>query len=285
MKVEVFKCSVCGKLHEQEKELKVCLKQHEAKAKEKSSDEKLKQQQEYLSNYVRLNATCLADILPLTNEVIGKLSGGKIVGVGVTFHYINYNVMLSNSHSCPLNGVTNWGGKEDKPKGYPGYSGSFKFVQQLKGKQDSYPKRAYDDQYNSYILGVNTGTGNGNETGGFSGSFSIFIDDFPLIKERIQKFKESCDGYALHFHSLQSEIKGNVDGDVFCQTTSKEIEEINKKIAELTQQRNKLQKELREYKTDKYVVERQKVLDSELEGLTKESEVLYIPVQQLTLSV
>lgn len=33
---------------------------------------------------------------------------------------INYNKMVSNTHSAPHGKETNWGGKEGKPRGYPG---------------------------------------------------------------------------------------------------------------------------------------------------------------------
>lgn len=36
---------------------------------------------------------------------------------------IYYNNRVSNSHSCPLNGVTNWRSESDKPTGYPGFQG------------------------------------------------------------------------------------------------------------------------------------------------------------------
>lgn len=36
---------------------------------------------------------------------------------------VSYREKVSNTHSCPADGVTNWGGKPDKPRGYPGYAG------------------------------------------------------------------------------------------------------------------------------------------------------------------
>lgn len=39
-----------------------------------------------------------------------------------------WNSNVSNSHSCPHNGVTNWGAKDDKPTGYPGWSGRVEWI-------------------------------------------------------------------------------------------------------------------------------------------------------------
>lgn len=41
---------------------------------------------------------------------------------------VRWNPNVSNSHSCPHNGVENWGGKDDKPKSYPGWSGRVEWI-------------------------------------------------------------------------------------------------------------------------------------------------------------
>ena len=41
---------------------------------------------------------------------------------------LHWNSNVSNSHSCPHNGVQNWGGKEGKPTGYPGWSGRVEWI-------------------------------------------------------------------------------------------------------------------------------------------------------------
>ena len=41
---------------------------------------------------------------------------------------VRWNPNVSNSHSCPHNGVTNWGGKDDAPTSYPGWSGRVEWI-------------------------------------------------------------------------------------------------------------------------------------------------------------
>lgn len=42
--------------------------------------------------------------------------------VGLAWNVL-YSDSVSNSHDCPLNGVTNWRVENDKPRGYPGFKG------------------------------------------------------------------------------------------------------------------------------------------------------------------
>lgn len=41
---------------------------------------------------------------------------------------VRWSPTVSNSHSCPHNGVQNWGGKDDKPKSYPGWTGRVDWI-------------------------------------------------------------------------------------------------------------------------------------------------------------
>lgn len=41
---------------------------------------------------------------------------------------VRWNPRVSNSHSRPHNGVTNWGAKDDAPKSYPGWTGRVEWI-------------------------------------------------------------------------------------------------------------------------------------------------------------
>ena len=44
-------------------------------------------------------------------------------------HQLRWSDMVSNSHSCPVGGVTNWGNRDpDAPTGYPGWQGRMDWV-------------------------------------------------------------------------------------------------------------------------------------------------------------
>jgi hypothetical protein len=91
-----------------------------------------------------------------------------------------YNHSLANTHNCPENGVTNWGGRVvGAPRGYPGWkcrvSGSLSRNRKGSG---SYPYSGL-----CALIRVLTGTGGGgNES--WSYDADIFLDDWPGLKQQ-----------------------------------------------------------------------------------------------------
>lgn len=101
---------------------------------------------------------------------------------------LTYSDCVSNSHDCPHNGVTNWGGRDTlkdgtlAPRGYPGFSGSITF----KTSHEPY-------SFASNILEgtrIHTGSGGGGGSNRYSYSVSFFLDDWPGIAARIREEKE-----------------------------------------------------------------------------------------------
>jgi hypothetical protein len=60
--------------------------------------------------------------LKRTGDIIRDRISKKHTLVGMQW-LIQYNHLVSNSHSCPKKGVMNWGGIADIPHGYPGWVG------------------------------------------------------------------------------------------------------------------------------------------------------------------
>ena len=87
--------------------------------------------------------------------------------------------MVSNSHDCPISGVTNWGGRDNLPKGYPGYSGRVWI---------RYAERVYDANglFNATLTYPGTG-GWGSYRGpwenichvGYKSSWGKGLDEYP----------------------------------------------------------------------------------------------------------
>lgn len=79
---------------------------------------------------------------------------------------------VSNSHSCPVGGITNWGGKDDLPRFYMGWRGRIKFVTShyLPGHASNYFK----------IMGIHTGSGGGGRNH-YEYDVSFFDDDWSGI--------------------------------------------------------------------------------------------------------
>jgi hypothetical protein len=132
---------------------------------------------------------------------------------------LRWNPQVSNSHSCPFNGVTNWGGKgkladgSDAPQGYPGWHGRVDWIV-------AWPKE-WDGVYlgsdlfsgGTFRTGrqrAHTGSGGGggmrySEKHGcwvqsFGYDFSIFAADWPgLTRYRAkEQFMEVLAGTRLH---------------------------------------------------------------------------------------
>lgn len=122
--------------------------------------------------------------------------------VGLAFE-VQYSENVSNSHSCPHNGVQNFSGDKNKPRSYPGLSGRiwYRFSDRVSGFSSNIIERAL----------VHTGTGGGGSYGGpytnadsatykcrcaglkvdelqiFSMDVKIFLDDFPAVKNNIDQ--------------------------------------------------------------------------------------------------
>ena len=87
-----------------------------------------------------------------------KQYGSRMVGLAVQG---SYHDQISNTHSCPHNGITNWGGKHaDRPTGYPGFYGRIWMVVPH-GTKDlqthRFPGVDITDVMNQ--MGLHTGTG------------------------------------------------------------------------------------------------------------------------------
>lgn len=97
------------------------------------------------------------------------------------FHWDN---AVSNSHSCPIGGVKNWGGLEKMPdwspapRNYPGWKMSIEY--QIIGQENT---STYPYSSEAWIgTGINTGCG------GYAGNYyyqcELFADDWPAMAER-----------------------------------------------------------------------------------------------------
>jgi hypothetical protein len=122
---------------------------------------------------------------------------------------VTYSPQISNSHRCPVGGQTNWGRRDPKaPTSYPGYTGRIWF------RTSSYGKCEGSDVLSKYGR-LHTATGGSGGYGGpwekilekvssfrrffnrdafakyypsvFSYGLEIFIDDFPALKNEMDK--------------------------------------------------------------------------------------------------
>lgn len=100
--------------------------------------------------------------------------------IKITYLDLTWNNQISNTHSCPRGGTTNWGGRETwpdktpKPRGYPGWGGRIEY------------QLSHDLGFGSDVmrgLGINTGTGGGIKDNRYGYDVKFFDDDWPEIAE------------------------------------------------------------------------------------------------------
>lgn len=97
----------------------------------------------------------------------------------ITYLSLDWDPSVSNTHSCPHDGVTNWGGRgyyEDgtpKPRGYPGWSGRIEWETSHDIGFGSDPMRD---------LCIHTGTGGGAGKNRFGYGVSLFESDWPGLR-------------------------------------------------------------------------------------------------------
>lgn len=98
----------------------------------------------------------------------------------ITYLDLRYNNSVSNTHDCPRDGVTNWGGREffkdgtPKPRGYPGWHGRIEY------------QMSHDMGFGSSAmrnLGIHTGTGGGGGGNNYGYDVRFFAADWPVLAE------------------------------------------------------------------------------------------------------
>lgn len=90
--------------------------------------------------------------------------------VKISYLDVTYSDHVSNTHSCPRNGVRNWGREPDKPIGYKGWGGRIEF-------QTSHEIRGFMSGLWEH-LGIHTGSGGGSGGRNWGYSVGIFLDDW-----------------------------------------------------------------------------------------------------------
>lgn len=95
--------------------------------------------------------------------------------IRITHLDVRWSDHISNTHSCPRGGVTNWGREEGKPTGYPGWRGRIEY-------QVSHDVPSFGSNLVAGT-GIHTGTGGGISDNRYGFSVEFFAADWPgLVK-------------------------------------------------------------------------------------------------------
>lgn len=174
--ISLYECEICGKQSKNETKIKNHEKQCKAENMKKIEIQNKKNawEKEFLETFHP------SKLKECVNSYLEKF--GEPTFENLEFELV-YSENVSNSHSAPINGVENWGGKEGLPKGYPGFQGRITGEYNSIGKSISEYCGAF---YNKVkIPGIYTGSGGGGG-GTFGYQFQFFIDDFPNFKKEFE---------------------------------------------------------------------------------------------------
>lgn len=199
MKIEVYKCRFTGKLFEL-KQKKSYIKHLEELRKDMKAEREFARIRNTFAAWLAAEKEKIVHvdmIVPwiLKNQRylmkscnalnVHAWSGDKFHPVTDEFTKMTlkatYNPLVSNTHTCPHNGVTNWGGRvPGAPHGYPGFrieiAGCLK---RHKKNMGSYP---YSGVLKLIRIHTSCG-GGGNENWSYSGE--IFLADWPGLGQQL----------------------------------------------------------------------------------------------------
>lgn len=112
--------------------------------------------------------------------------------VKIRFENMRWSDSLSNTHSCPRNGVQNWAQNDPKnahlPKGYPGWQGHIYFTVNAGHTDHKVPRPC--SSYSSYYFrdtSIYTGSGSGGENSQYD--IKLWATDFPAMTDMRSKMK------------------------------------------------------------------------------------------------
>lgn len=224
--VEAFECQYCKTLYRNHSEMEFCEAACLEAKQEDQAQEDLDAVRSELQNYVRLNAESIQDVETMCIDISKKLfpkSPLKSMELNV-----RYKDHASNTHSWPLDGVENFRGEKGKPTGYPALHGriSFEYVKE--------PSSFASDIFSwGGIIGVNTGSGGSGGRDTYSYDVTLWLDDFPKIKQKVEEDKRNQEDF-YQFFTQQVKLKADtVDADQFVKEFDIDIKALQEQIQEL----------------------------------------------------
>lgn len=157
---------------------------------------KLEKEERYRKdNWLRNNLSDINDFPRLLTEKCKEWYNIDVTELSLN---LTFGENISNTHSSPIDGARNWDfGNDSLPKGYPGWvgriTGSF--------SSQAFSHKSISDFLKEYFVCINTGTGCGGRFDEFSIfiGISLFLQDFPLLREKYSLFKEENANVNLNY--------------------------------------------------------------------------------------
>jgi len=263
MEIKAYACKHCESIYKTAQKASACEKKCVARIAEEKAEEERKANLQTLVHYVRLNAESVEDICRVSEEVSQKLFPKSSIKK-MTLR-LSHNSHASNTHSCPIGGVSNFSPRNnpDKPTGYPALTGTIRVV------YNKEPKGFSDDIFNLYngIAGIHTGSGGyqGSDEGYTVGyGVTLWLSDFPKIKAAIEAKQKEIDNYEVFRSTLSDEYLDQVNADAEINAAKSNIEDFEDEIRKLRELIACEQGIIKDKKAS-YSAPKQEILDKEYE--------------------
>lgn len=172
-KIDAWLCPICSAIVTLgfRRHLMDC-KRSEIKREKKARE--LAERKEFFSA-PRLYSTSPFDYIERINYGLFGVYGLRI---GLKITDIRYSERLSNTHDCPITGVTNWSCEKELPRGYPGYECKYDFdevaLEKFWSRHRGEYRHFWSHDYVKEFSGLHFGSGSLKYAWG-----KLFIDDFP----------------------------------------------------------------------------------------------------------
>lgn len=232
MEIKAYACKHCESIYKTPQKATACEKKCERIAAEQKAEKERQENLLSLVHYVRLNAESVEDVCRLSEEVSRKLF--PKTSIKKMYLSVKFNTHASNSHSSPIDGVSNFSPRDSpsKPTGYPALTGNIKVVYVKE------PVGFSSETFNSYkgIAGIHTGSGGykGSDEGYTVGyGVTLWLSDFPKIKAAIEVKQKEIDNYELFRSNLYNQYIDQVNADAEIQVAKSNIEDFENQISKL----------------------------------------------------
>jgi hypothetical protein len=234
--IKAYACPICEDIHKTKASAEFCEVEC-TRIRETNRLENIRKQNiDYWRNYPRLNATSMAEVVSMCIEASKQIEPSS--ELDDLYFKVSYIENASNSHSCPIGGVTAWGSQrreEGVILGYPALNGRIKFIY----KKNNHKLDIFD---RCGIRGVSTGSGNGGGSVNYSSyDVNIWLDDFPLLKEKIEKEQQAISDHERLISKQHNIYVSSYQADESYKSNNEEINKLQDQI-------NILQAKMGEYR-------------------------------------
>lgn len=247
-KVSLYKCEGCsftGNKKQVTAHEKTC---PDAEKVQKKSEQEILVKE--MQTNIRLNAKSISHLEKLLNEY--SKATGENIDVRLS---VQFKECVGITRHAPVGKRINWGSMDpNQPKGYPGYEGEIEFIKPVKSGE--YAGHIFTGcPTGRKVDGIHTDSGGG----GYEATYTclLFVDDFPLIKEKVDKARELSkqadifdENERIKATKVSDLTKEKVQIDPVTQSYTQEIQEIREAQKHLEQRENQLVSQIKERQQD-----------------------------------